>query len=102
MRITKQGELKHRGIWSNIFLQYTLLYGVYVAGIFAVLILSHRDIMQYHDSFTQGVYRLVELRNQLRSILSGDGFSFWSWYEGTGLDEPLENFVDPLDRKSVV
>ena len=96
LRKASQSELNHKGIWSNIFLQYTLLYGVYVAGIFAVLILSHRDIMQYHDSFTQGVYRLVELRNQLRSILSGDGFSFWSWYEGTGLDEPLENFVDPF------
>lgn len=92
----RQGKLNQKGIWSNIFLQYTLLYGVYVAGIFAVLFLTHRDIMQYHDSFTQGVYRLIELRNQFHSILSGDGFSFWSWYEGAGLDEPLENFVDPF------
>jgi len=79
----------------NIFLLYTLLFCVFTAGIFAVLIMSHRSVMQFHDAYKQGAFRLVELRNQLSSILAGDGFSFWSWYEGPGLDEPLENFVDP-------
>lgn len=79
----------------NIFLLYTLLFCVFTAGIFAVLILSHRSVMQFHDAYKQGAFRLVELRNQLRNITSGAGFSFWSWYEGPGLDEPLENFVDP-------
>lgn len=79
----------------NIFLLYTLLFCVFTAGIFAVLILSHRSVMQFHDAYKQGAFRLIELRNQLSSILAGDGFSFWSWYEGPGLDEPLENFVDP-------
>jgi len=77
------------------FLLYTGLYCLFVVGIFAVLILSHRSVMQFHDAYRQGAYRLVELHNQMTSILSGDGFHFWSWYEGTGLDEPLENFVDP-------
>ena len=79
----------------NIFLLYTLLFCVFTAGIFAVLILSHRSVMQFHDAYKQGAFRLVELSNQLHNILAGDGFSFWSWYEGPGLDEPLENFVDP-------
>ena len=76
------------------FLLYTALFCVFTAGIFAVLILSHRSVMQFHDAYKQGAFRLVELRNQLSNILSGAGFSFWSWYEGPGLDEPLENFVD--------
>ncbi len=79
----------------NIFLLYTLLFCVFTAGIFAVLILSHRSVMQFHDSYKQGAFRLVELSNQLHNIIGGKGFSFWSWYEGPGLDEPLENFVDP-------
>ena len=78
-----------------MFLQYTLLFCIFTAGIFAVLILSHRNFMQFHDAYKQGAFRLLELQNQLHSILAGDGFSFWSWYEGPGLDEPLENFVDP-------
>jgi len=87
--------LKIRDLRHNIFLQYTAVFAVYVLGIFAVLILSHCAFMQYHDAYKQGAFRLIELRNQLHSILTGEGFSFWSWYEGTGLDEPLENFVDP-------
>lgn len=79
----------------KIFLLYTLLFCVFVVGIFAVLILSHRSVMQFHDAYKQGAFRLVEFRNQLSNILSGAGFSFWSWYEGPGLDEPLENFMDP-------
>ena len=79
----------------KMFLLYTLLFCVFTAGIFAVLVLTHRNVMQFHDAYKQGAFRLVELRNQLNSILAGDGFNFWSWYEGPGLDEPLENFVDP-------
>ena len=90
-------EPDKRGINPGLkmFLLYTLLFGVFTAGIFAVLILSHRNFMQFHDAYKQGAFRLLELQNQLHSILAGDGFNFWSWYEGPGLDEPLENFVDP-------
>ena len=52
--------------------------------------------MQFHDAYKQGAFRLIEMQNQFRSIMSGQGFSFWSWYEGIGLDEPLEIFVDPF------
>ena len=79
----------------RMFLLYSLIFCVFTAGIFGVLILTHRNVMQFHDAYKQGAFRLVELRNQLNNILSGKGFSFWSWYEGPGLDEPLENFVDP-------
>ncbi|MBR2674902.1 MAG: YfhO family protein [Mogibacterium sp.] len=61
-----------------------------------MLILTHRSFMQFHDAYKQGAFRLIEMRNQLDNIISGRGFSFWSWYEGTGLDEPLEIFVDPF------
>ena len=81
--------------WT-LLLQYTVIFGVFVAGIFAVLLISHRSFMQYHDAYRQGAFRLIEYKNQLSSILSGDGFNWWSWYEGTGLDESLENFVDPF------
>ena len=84
-----------RSQWFKMFLLYSLIFCVFTAGIFGVLILTHRNVMQFHDAYKQGAFRLVELRNQLNNILSGKGFSFWSWYEGPGLEEPLENFVDP-------
>lgn len=80
----------------RLVLQYTVLFGIFVAGIFAVLLITHRSFMQYHDAYRQGAFRLIEYRNQLNNIMSGEGFSWWSWYEGTGLDESLENFVDPF------
>ena len=86
-------EKRNSGI--IVFLLYSLLFCVFTVGIFGVLILSHRNFMQFHDAYKQGAFRLIELQNQLHSILAGDGFNFWSWYEGAGLDEPLENFVDP-------
>ena len=79
-----------------LLLQYTVLFGVFVAGIFAVLLITHRSFMQYHDAYRQGAFRLIEFKNQIDNVLSGKGFFWWSWYEGTGLDEPLENFVDPF------
>ena len=80
----------------RLLLQYTVLFGVFVAGIFAVLLITHRSFMQYHDAYRQGAFRLIEMKNQLDNIASGKGFCWWSWYEGTGLDESLENFVDPF------
>ena len=79
----------------KVFLFYTVLFCIFTACIFAVLILFHRSFIQFHDAYKQGAFRLVELQNQLHNIRSGNGFLFWSWYEGPGLDEPLENFVDP-------
>lgn len=83
-------------IRSNLFVQYTIVFFIFVIGIFAVLIVTHHAVMQYHDAYKQGAFRLIELRNQLSNILAGDGFSVWSWYEGTGFDEPLEIFFDPF------
>ena len=81
---------------GRLLLQYTLLFALFTAGFFAVLIITHRSFMQFHDAFRQGAFRLIEIRNQMAKIASGEGFSWWSWYEGTGLDESLENFVDPF------
>jgi len=67
---------------------------MFAAGIFFVLLITQRSFMQFQDAYTQGVFRLLELRNQADSIVSGEGFSFWSWYEGPGTDEPLENFIE--------
>ena len=79
----------------KLFVFYTALFCLFTVCIFAVLVLSHRSFIQFHDSYKQGAFRLVELQNQIHNIASGKGFLFWSWYEGPGLDEPLENFVDP-------
>lgn len=89
-----RGSLKKEKV--SIYVIYTLLFCVFTAGIFAVLILTHKSFIQYHDAYRQGAFRLIEYKNQLQNIMSGEGFSWWSWYEGTGLDEPLENFVDPF------
>ena len=90
--------MKNHGMSQNgnkrLFLQYSVLFCVFAAGIFFALIIFQRTFMQFQDAYTQGVFRLIELRNQARSILGGDGFSFWSWYEGPGTDEPLENFIE--------
>ena len=79
---------------KKIFLQYSVLFCIFAAGIFCALIIFQRSFMQFRDAYTQGVFRLLELRNQAASIAKGEGFSFWSWYEGTGMDEPLDNFIE--------
>lgn len=79
---------------KSIILQYSVLFCIFAAGIFCALIIFQRSFMQFRDAYTQGVFRLLELRNQAGSLLRGDGFSFWSWYEGPGIDEPLENFIE--------
>jgi uncharacterized membrane protein YfhO len=91
MRKTNNSENDNK----RIFLQYSVLFCIFTAGIFCALIIFQRSFMQFRDSYTQGVFRLLEVRNQARSIASGEGFSFWSWYEGPGMDEPLENFIEP-------
>lgn len=80
---------------KRIILQYSVLFCLFTAGIFCALIIYQRSFMQFKDAYTQGVFRLLELRNQIGSILRGEGFSFWSWYEGPGTDEALENFIEP-------
>ena len=79
---------------KKIFLQYSVLFCIFAAGIFCALIIFQRSFMQFRDAYTQGVFRLLEFRNQAESIISGEGFSFWSWYEGPGMDEPLDNFIE--------
>ena len=79
---------------NRIFLQYTVLFCIFAAGIFCALIIFQRSFMQFRDAYTQGAFRLLELRNQAGSLARGDGFSFWSWYEGPGIDEPLDNFIE--------
>ncbi|MBQ9015103.1 MAG: YfhO family protein [Firmicutes bacterium] len=92
LRIKPPGEEKAN---LKLFLLYTAVFCVFTACIFAVLVLAHRSFIQFHDAYKQGAFRLVELQNQLQNIRSGKGFLFWSWYEGMGMDEPLENFADP-------
>ncbi len=89
---TDQTLSQNRNKW--LFAQYTVLFCVFTVGIFFALFITQRTFMQFHDAYTQGVFRLLELRNQMESIASGNGFSFWSWYEGPGMDEPLENFIE--------
>lgn len=96
MRIFKDNRAIGKRATDNLYFQYTVVFCIYVLGIFAALIIAHRSFMQFHDAYKQSAFRLIEIQNQFRSIMSGDGFSYWSWYEGMGIDEPLEIFVDPF------
>ena len=48
---------------GRLLLQYTLLFALFTAGLFGVLIITHRSFMQFHDAFRQGAFRLIEIRN---------------------------------------
>lgn len=65
-----------------------------MAGIFAWFIIEGRSFVNHADAYDQGYFWTVEMKHNLKSLVSGDGYPLWSWDRGTGLDTKLP--VDPF------
>lgn len=75
-------------------LTYSLLFCILMAGIFAMFILSGRSFVNHADAYDQGYFWTVEMKHNLQSLFSGEGYPMWSWDRGTGLDTKMP--VDPF------
>ena len=80
----------------KLILIYTILFGVLTAGIFVVFILAHKSFIQYGDGYKQGYFWVVEVRQQLQDLASGEGFHLWSWSKGMGMNTLEGYLVDPF------
>ena len=93
-------EVKKRGNKKEnlaMVLQYTLLFGILVLGVYGVLILSHRSFIQGGDGYKQGYFWTVELKKQIENLAAGGGLSLWSWSRGLGMDVQINHFLDPFN-----
>lgn len=70
----------------KLIIGYTIIFGIVTAGVFLLFILSHKSFIQYGDGYRQGYFWLVENKNNIDSLLSGDGFPRWSWSKGLGTE----------------
>ncbi len=86
-----RAELKR----SKLILQYTILFALMTAGLFAVLALFNKSLMEYNDGYRQGYFLTAELRHFLKSLFSGQGFPLWSWSKGLGMSTDWP--TDPLN-----
>ncbi len=82
-----------RNTWTTIA-TYTVLFCIVMAGIFAMFILESRSFVNHADAYDQGYFWTVEMRHNLHSLFSGDGYPLWSWDRGTGIDTKMP--VDPF------
>ena len=92
----KQTGRKGMGAF-RMWLLYSVLFAVLVAGVYGVLILTHRSVIQYGDGFRQGYFTITECKRQLQAFRNGQGFQFWSWSIGPGMDVQLGSFLDPFN-----
>lgn len=79
---------------TKAILQYTVLFAIMTAGIFVVLALLNKSLMEFNDGYKQGYFLTNELKQQLTSLFSGHGFPLWSWSKGLGM--PTDLPADPL------
>lgn len=77
-----------------LILIYTVLFCVLMAGIFALFIKQGRSFLYEGDSLDQGYFWTVEMKHNLESLMSGNGYPLWSWSRGMGLDLKLP--IDPF------
>lgn len=78
-----------------LLITYTLIFCLLTAGVFCVFIWLHKSFIQYGDSYKQGYFWVVELKNGFESLFAGNGYPRWSWYKGTGMETSFP--TDPFD-----
>lgn len=81
---------------ARVTAYYTLLFGAVAACIFAVLILLHKSVIQYSDGYKQAYFWVVEVKQQIGDLLSGEGFNMWSWSKGLGMNTSIGHLIDPF------
>ncbi|MCQ2546190.1 MAG: YfhO family protein [Clostridia bacterium] len=74
---------------------FSLLFIVISAGIFAMFILLNRTFVQFGDAYRQGYFWIAEIKHNLPSLFTGDGYPQWSWFKGTGLE--VSYLTDPFN-----
>lgn len=79
---------------GSTLLTYTIIFCFLMAGIFAVFIMQGRSFVNNADAYDQGYFWTAEMGNNLRGLLSGDGWPVWSWDRGPGIDTKLP--IDPF------
>lgn len=77
-------KLKPKSKWQ-LLLMYTVLFTVTVFVTYLPFWVTNTSLM-YNDAFAQYYEIRVWLRDTIRQLLHGDGFSFWSWNVGLGAD----------------
>ncbi len=89
--MTRIKPLKNTG---TTLVTYTILFCIMMAGIFAMFILENRSFVNHADAYDQGYFWTVEMKHNLDSLFSGDGYPVWSWDRGTGIDTKMP--IDPF------
>lgn len=74
---------------------YSLIFIIVSLGIFAMFVLLDRTFVQYGDAYRQGYFWVAEVKHNLASLFSGDGYPTWSWSKGTGLE--VSYLTDPFN-----
>ena len=79
----------------NLVFTYTIMFCILVLGVFALFIIQHRSFVNMADAYDQGYFWTVEMKQNLLSLISGDGYPMWSWARGTGADlkPPIDIFM---------
>ena len=94
MNDTNMGIQKNK---KTVYLLYTLLFCIMVVTVFAILLLTHRTLLRYGDSYRQGYFWVVEYKYLIRDLLAGKGISMWSWSRGIGMEYTPGFFIDPFN-----
>ena len=81
----------------KLLLKYTVLFGILVIGIYAILLLLHKSFIQYGDGYKQGYFWTADYQHKIEGLKNGDGFPLWSWSMGTGMDLELDFYLDPFN-----
>lgn len=71
---------------------YTAMFAVLACGVFFWFFSTGRTFINEYDALDQGYFWTVELKNNLSSLLSGNGYPEWHWYKGTGMES--KSFTD--------
>ncbi len=79
---------------ASTVLTYSILFCLTMAGIFALFIINGKSFVNHADAYDQGYFWTVEMKNNLDSLFSGDGYPLWSWFRGMGMDTKLP--IDPF------
>ena len=70
---------------GKLILQYTVIFAVIAAGVFAVFIIYGKSFLHYWDPFKQGYFWLAELKDNLSDLAHGKMLPQWTWSRGLGL-----------------
>lgn len=69
-----------------LLVSYTVMFAVIAAGVFFWFFSNGKTFINEYDALDQGYFWTVELKDNIHSFLSGNGYPQWHWYKGTGME----------------